>query len=77
MHHGEHGVGRRERKDKEEREREKRLHSPFALHPPIQWAIYGDVTAEEGDIKHPSHLTLRQSEGHVVRLDDLGLRVEG
>jgi len=31
-----------------EREREKRLHSPFALHAPIQWAIQGDVIKKRG-----------------------------
>ena len=40
MYYGEHGEERRER---EERERGNRLHSPFALHAPIQWAIKGYV----------------------------------
>jgi len=40
MYYGEHGVERREREERK-RVREKMLHSPFALHAPIQWAIRG------------------------------------
>jgi len=47
MYYGEHGVvgfvG-----EGGERERDNRLHSTFALHAPIHWAVYGHVTAEEG-----------------------------
>ena len=31
-----------------EKEREKRLHSPFALHAPIQWARLGYAIKERG-----------------------------
>ena len=33
---------------RETEERERRLHSPFALHAPIQWAIWGDVIKSRG-----------------------------
>ena len=38
----------REAREEREREREKRLHSPFALHAPIQWAIQGYVIKKRG-----------------------------
>jgi len=34
-------------------ERERTGYEPFALHAPIQWAIEGYVTAEEGVIECP------------------------
>ena len=45
MYSGEHGVESRQRDD---REIEKRFHSPFVLHAPIQWAIEGDVIKKRG-----------------------------
>jgi len=44
MYYGEHGVDRQRR----ESEREKRLHSPFALNAPIQWDIQGYVIKNRG-----------------------------
>ena len=41
MDYGEHGVERRER------ERQERLHTPFALHAPTQCAIIGECDSEE------------------------------
>ena len=38
----------REAREREERERKTTGHEPFALHAPIQWALYGYVTAEQG-----------------------------
>ena len=43
MHYGEHGAERRERE-----KREGRLHSPFAPHASIHWAIWGDVIKKRG-----------------------------
>ena len=55
-----------------EREREKRIHSPFALHAPIQWAIQGDVTAEEGVIECPPLFSSAESYLRACKVEDYG-----